>query len=629
MCGIAGFQGKGTRADAERMIACINYRGPDLQATSMLADTGLAHARLSIIDLSHGADQPMTDAEGRFTIIFNGEIYNYLELRDALARKGRVFRTASDTEVLLHLYAVHGEDMLPMLNGMWAFAIHDAADNSLFLARDRMGKKPLHCAETQGSFVFGSELKAVLAHPLVNSRLHLHALNQYLTFEYVPTPHSIIQGIHKLRPGHCMRVRGGRVEWERAFWTPTFEKAQLSAEEALARLDETLMNATSRRLMSDVPLGVFLSGGLDSSTVAYYAQRSSNQQIKTFAIGFRDKSYDESGHARLVADHLGTEHHLQVLTEQDSLGLIAPLYATLDEPFADASLIPTHLLSKFTRQQVTVALGGDGSDELLAGYPTFIADRYRHLLAALPNALIQLMQGAARLMPVSDKNISLDFKVKQFLRGFGHGSQHVHTLWLGSFTPGEKHHLLSREVLAELGPATGLEPIDALLGGAAPQTGRLDTTILTYLRTYLLDDILFKVDRASMYSSLEVRAPFLDAEVVELLNSLPDGMKRPAAGGKWLLKELMRGKLPDAIIDRPKKGFGIPLSEWLRGPLRPLCEELLATSVIKREGLFNHAYIDQLKAEHFSRKANHRKLLWTLMVFQMWANGQGRLAARW
>jgi asparagine synthase (glutamine-hydrolysing) len=624
MCGIAGFQGKGTKADAARMIACINYRGPDLQAATLIGDTALAHARLSIIDLSHGADQPMADAEGRFTIVFNGEIYNYRELRDALIKKGRVFRTASDTEVLLHLYAEHGEALLPMLNGMWAFAIHDARDNSLFLARDRMGKKPLHYTESNGTFVFGSELKAVLAHPAVKHGIDLHALNEYLTFEYVPTPRSIVQGVRKLRPGHGLRVRGGRAEAEHPYWSPDFSKVKLPVGEAMARLDETLGKATQRRLMSDVPLGVFLSGGLDSSTVAYYAQRASSQRIKTFSIGFKESSYDESTYARSVADHLGTDHHVQILSEQDSLDLIAPLYATLDEPFADASLIPTHLLSQFTRQQVTVALGGDGSDELLAGYPTFIADRYRRFMGALPKGLIRLMQGTAALLPASDSNISLDFKIKQFLRGFGHGPQHVHTLWLGSFTPAEKKQLFTREVLAELSSSNGLEPIDALLGAAPPKGRPLDVTTYTYLLTYLLDDILFKVDRASMYSSLEVRAPFLDVEVVELLNSLPESMKRPAAGGKWLLKELMRGKLPDTIIIRPKKGFGIPLSGWLRGPLRPLCEELLSPEAIRAGGLFNVACIEQLKRQHFTRKANHRKLLWTLMVFQMWVKGQGR-----
>lgn len=618
MCGIAGFQGKGALDDAQRMIARIAYRGPDLQAAIMIDGTGLAHARLSIIDLSHGADQPMRGPGGHLTIVFNGEIYNYRRLRDDLIAQGHAFITASDTEVLLHLYAEHGTGMLPLLNGMFAFAIHDARDGSLFLARDRMGKKPLHYAEAKGAFVFGSELSAVLAHPAVDRDLDIAALNEYLTFEYVPSPRSIILGVRKLPPGHAMRVRQGRVEQLWPYWQPRFEKHSIGEPEAAERLDALLARATERRLVSDVPLGVFLSGGLDSSAVAYYAQRASGKPINTFSIGFDEHSYDESAQARLVARHLGTNHHVQVLTEQDSLDLIASLYSNLDEPFADASLIPTHLLSRFARQHVTVALGGDGSDELLAGYPTFIADRYRGLLELMPSAAIRAMQRMAGRLPTSDKNISFDFKVKQFLRGFEQGTQHAHTLWLGAFTPREKRELLTFGARKAIGDATGLEPIDALLAAAPGAITRFDSAMLCYLRTYLLDDILFKVDRASMYTSLEVRAPFMDVEVVEFINALPDRMKIRGHKTKWLLKEVMRGKLPDAIINRPKKGFGIPLSSWLRGPLRPLCEELLSAKTIRRDGLFDAAYVERLKQEHFAKRANHRKLLWTLMVFQLW-----------
>jgi asparagine synthase (glutamine-hydrolysing) len=292
--------------------------------------------------------------------------------------------------------------------------------------------------------------------------------------------------------------------------------------------------------------------------------------------------------------------------------------SALELPFADASLIPTHLLSRFARRHVTVALGGDGSDELLAGYPTFGADRFRRFFAAMPAPAIRMMKAMAELLPSSDRNISFDFKVKQFLRGFGSGEHHVNTRWLGGFTPEEKHDLLTPDVLAQLHGTHGLEPIDDLLYGSAWAKGDLDEIIFVFLRTYLLDDILFKVDRASMYTSLEVRAPFMDVEVVELINSLPDNLKRRGFNGKYLLKKVMRGKLPDAVIDRPKKGFGIPLSDWLRKELRPLCEELLATDVLKRDGLFQPAFVERLKQEHFSKRANHRKLLWTLMVFQMW-----------
>ncbi|MBL0044467.1 MAG: asparagine synthase (glutamine-hydrolyzing) [Flavobacteriales bacterium] len=619
MCGIAGFQGKGTLDDARRMIGRIAYRGPDLQDAVMVDDTGLAHARLSIIDLSHGADQPMKDASGELTIVFNGEIYNYKALREGLLRTGRYsFRTDGDTEVLLYLFREHGERMLPMLNGMFVFALHDARNGELFLARDRMGKKPFHYSEANGTFVFGSELKAVLAHPEVKNEIDLTSFNQYLTFEYVPTPRSIVQGVRKLEPGHCLVVKNGRILSDRAYWTIDLTKRSISESEATAQLDDALLKATDRRLMSDVPLGVFLSGGIDSSAIAYYAQKSSSTRINTFSIGFDEASYDESDHARLVAERIGSDHHVEILKQRDSLDLIPDLYAKLDEPFADASLIPTHLLSRFARKHVTVCLGGDGSDELLAGYPTFGADRFRKLFSTMPHAVINAMKGMANMLPASDKNISFDFKLKQFLRGFELDAQHVNTLWLGSFTPSEKRSLLSTEVRASLNNAHGLEPIDDVLRGSPWADNSLNEIIYVFLRTYLLDDILFKVDRASMYTSLEVRAPFMDVEVVEFINSLPDNFKRQGFHGKYLLKKVMRGKLPDAIIDRPKKGFGIPLSSWLRKELRPLCEELLNSQRLQREGYFNPTYVEQLKKEHMTGRANHRKLLWTLMVFQMW-----------
>ncbi len=422
----------------------------------------------------------------------------------------------------------------------------------------------------------------------------------------------------KLEPGHHLLVRNGRIVCDEAYWKIDLTKKPISEGEATARLDSALQQATSRRLMSDVPLGVFLSGGIDSSAVAYYAQKSSSTRINTFSIGFEEASYDESDHARLVAERIGSDHHVEILRQRDSLDLIPELYAKLDEPFADASLIPTHLLSRFARKHVTVCLGGDGSDELLAGYPTFGADRFRKVFSALPHAAIGLLERMAHVLPASDKNISFDFKVKQFLRGFELDRRHVNTLWLGSFTPAEKRALLSAEVRASLNGAHGLEPIDELLNGSPWADGGLNEVIFAFLRTYLLDDILFKVDRASMYTSLEVRAPFMDVEVVELINSFPDRFKRQGFNGKYLLKQVMRGKLPDAIIDRPKKGFGIPLSSWLRNELRPLCDSLLAPERIRREGFFDPQYIERLKREHMTGRANHRKLLWTLMVFQLW-----------
>jgi len=623
MCGIAGFSGQGTEDDLLRMIRQLKHRGPDFQGgwwqQRPHEAVGLGHARLSIIDLSSGANQPFFTADESVGIVFNGEIYNYLTLKDELLKTGRyTFRTTSDTEVLLYLYQEYGEQLFAKINGMFAFAIYDFRTGKTLLARDRMGKKPLHYGVKGDTLVYGSEPKALLQHPLIGKTISPDALNAYLTFEYVPTPYSIYQDIQKLEPGHYMTFENGRVTAKEPFWTIQFNHKPITFETALTRFDELLSDATAIRLMADVPLGVFLSGGLDSSAVAYYAQRNSTSRIQTFSIGFQEKSYDEATYARSVAKHLGTEHHEKTLTAQDSLDLLPGIAAELDEPFADASIIPTYLLSKFTRGQVTVALGGDGSDEMLAGYPTFTSDYLRGIYGRMPRLVNSLANRVANLLPVSDDNISLDFKAKQFLKGFQEKPDYTHTLWLGSFSPRQKRQLLSPDVLAQLTDKTGLGLIDRYVAELPAGTSDFDQTTYIYYLTYLLDDILVKVDRASMYNSLEVRAPFLDYRVVDFANSLPESFKRKGLTGKYILKELMRGKIPNDIIDRPKKGFGIPLSQWLRNELRPLCDDLLSEASLKQHGLFNASYVEQIRQEHFTGKQNHRKLLWTLMVFQQW-----------
>ena len=366
--------------------------------------------------------------------------------------------------------------------------------------------------------------------------------------------------------------------------------------------------------MSDVPLGVFLSGGLDSSAITYYAQKNSFTKINTFSIGFDDKSYDEQEFALQVANFLGTNHHLSILTPEKTVELVQEIFPKLDEPFADASIIPTYFLSKFTREHVTVALGGDGSDELLAGYPTFISENYRKLNTMMPNWLNKFLLSAANiLLRPSDNNISFDFKVKQFLRGFTSNENHIHQLWLGSFIIGEKQKLFKKDVLNQLSGSTGLNLIDTHFSSAKSlNADKWHSLIYYYCQTYLLDDILFKVDRASMYNSLEVRAPFMDRNVVEFVNSLPKGFKIKGNNGKLILKELMRDKIPNIIIDRPKKGFGIPLSEWLRTRLKNEVYETLS----QKDDLFDQNYIQQLWNEHQNKKNNHRKLLWNLYVLK-------------
>jgi len=617
MCGIAGFVGIGNESDLRRMVESISHRGPDYQGTSLTQNVGFAHARLSIIDLNPEANQPFFSADNTCAITFNGEIYNYLSLKEELLKTGKYkFRTTSDTEVLLYMYQEYGEELLKKINGMFAFGIYDFRKKQLLLAKDRMGKKPLYYSLAGDTIVFASELKAIIQHPSISKELNLDAVNEYLTFEYVPTTNTIFNNIHKLEASNYMVFKDGKITTKQPYWKVDFTQQNISFSDAKDKLDMLLNNAVKSRLMSDVPLGVFLSGGLDSSTVAYYAQKNASSKINTFSIGFSEKSYDESDYARMVAKQLGTEHHEEILTANQSLELIPYITSKLDEPFADPSIIPTHFLSKFTRKHVTVALGGDGSDELLAGYPTFISDKFARFFNALPKPFIGLGNAITNLLPPSDKNISLDFKLKQFLKGFESKPQYTHTLWLGSFTPTLKNLLFTNEVKSKLKNGNGLGCVDRYM--AEVNTNAFNKLLYSYYRTYLQEDILVKVDRASMYTSLEVRAPFLDTSVVEFLSSLPKSYKIQGFNGKRLLKELMRDKIPNQIIDRPKKGFGIPVSLWLRNELKETMENYLSEERIKKEGLFDYSYIAKLKKEHLAKKKNHRKLLWNLMIFEMW-----------
>lgn len=613
MCGLAGFSGHGSYEVGQKMIQSIRYRGPDFQNVFFQEQVCLAHARLSIIDLDNRSNQPFFNADKKLAIIFNGEIYNYLEVKKELSKTNKYnFLTTSDTEVLLYAYQEYGIECLQKINGMFAFAIYNFQKKEWFIVKDRMGKKPLYYSEcTDGSFVFASELKAVQKHPSIKKELNIEAVNQYLTFDYIPTPDTINSNIFKLEPAQYLIVRNGKIVEKDNYWKHNFETDKsILFHQALEKFDHLLNVATSSRLMSDVPLGVFLSGGLDSSTIAYYTQKNASRQIKTFSIGFEDKSYDEQDYALQVAKHLGTDHHLKILTQSKTIELIEEIFPLLDEPFADASIIPTYYLSKFTRQHVTVALGGDGSDELLAGYPTFLSDKFKFPFEYLPKSFINFFTQLANLLPTSDKNISFDFKLKQYLRGFKSRKNHIHQLWLGSFLPEEKELLFNKDVFECLRDKQGLNLIDKHFKNEI--IGDFDKVTNYYYQTYLLDDILVKVDRASMYNSLEVRTPFLDRYIVEFLNTLPKKYKQREFEGKFLLKKLMEDKLPSNIVYRAKKGFGIPLSDWIRNDLKSIIHETL----IVEDNLFNRSYIERLLNEHYAKKQNHRKLIWNLYVLK-------------
>ncbi len=618
MCGIAGFWGMGDPTLAQRMASILYHRGPDHQGVWHHNDLHLAFARLSILDLDPRSHQPFRTLDARYALVFNGEIYNFPELKAQLQKEGYTFRTTSDTEVLLYACIAWGKAALPRLRGMFAFAFYDGEKNELLLARDRMGKKPLYYISLPGFFAFASEPKALWIHPAVPKVLSPPALAAYLILDYIPTPYALTEGLQKLEGGHYLLIRNKTlVEGPKPYWQPPFDKPlSISFEEALGQLDALLSEATKIRLVADVPVGVFLSGGIDSSTVAYYAQRHSATPIKTFSIAFVEKSYDESTYARKVAEFLGTDHYEETLTPQRTLELLDEVFARLDEPFADASILPTYFLSQITRKRVVVALGGDGGDELMAGYPTFIADRYQWLLSWAPRPLVtSLMAAAERLLPPSDANIAFDFKVRQFLKGFTGPAVERHTRWLASFLPAALPHLLRKELWHAIAPLFEEEPLFFLrsvlkeIPNSAPLFSQV---LLIYYKTYLQEDILFKVDRASMYNSLEVRAPFLDREVVDFLTTLPRAYKQRGDQTKYILKKLMEGRLPDEILYRPKKGFGIPLPKWIRHDLR----REMADRLLSPDPLFNPEYVKRLWEKHLSRQQNNRKLLWNLYVLK-------------
>ncbi len=604
MCGIAGFVGNGNEKILARMQQAIAHRGPDDAGTYCELGVGLAHVRLAIIDLSPAGHQPMWDHEGRVAIVFNGEIYNYKILQAELRKLGHTFVSQSDTEVILEGYKEWGADVFKKIDGMFAIALWDVREKKLLLARDRMGKKPLYwgTSNNNSTLFFGSELKALVEHPDFKRDVDGFSLAYYLCFDSVPTPRSIWDGVQKLEPGSWLEWKDGKIKQEK-FWELDFTTTDITPDEAVQKLDSLILEATKARLMSDVPLGVFLSGGIDSSTVAYYAQKTSSSKIKTFSLGFHEKSYDETSYAQAVAKHLGTEHQEQYVTAQDMLDVIPFVADIFDEPVADASVIPTYLLSKLTRQHVTVALGGDGGDELFDGYQTFVAEQFRSFFPLI-RALGPL---ALAVLPSSDKYFSLDFKIKKFLDGAKFAGAESHARWLASFQPEELNKMVGGDPYPGLAHQSRFMPLAQKLGINE-----------FYQRRYMMDQVLVKVDRASMRSALEVRAPLLDTKVVEFANSLPKNFKVHGITTKYILKKLMSDKLPREVVWRKKKGFAVPLAAWFRGPLVPLLDDLLSKKSIEQTGWLNYEYVAKLRSDHSEKKANNAKKLWNLVTLELW-----------
>ncbi|MDQ1592800.1 MAG: hypothetical protein QOG71_3427 [Pyrinomonadaceae bacterium] len=610
--------GEGAEELLRSMCARMTHRGPDSEGLMTRAGVALGMRRLAIIDLATG-EQPALSEDGQISVVLNGEIYNYRELRERLEDRGHTFRSASDTEVLPHLYEEYGTGMLAHLNGMFAFALWDARRRKLFVARDPFGEKPLYWGVFEGRLLFASEPKVLLAHPSVRTRLNTDALRQYLSFDYVPAPLSIYEGIQKLPAAHALTLEDGRVE-VRPYWQLSYRKPerQPSEEEAAARVEELLADSVRLRLVADVPLGVLLSGGVDSSAVAALAVRASAETVKTFSISFAEKSFDESSYARGVADFLHTDHHEERLNSNLAADLIGEIGSWMDEPLSDPSVVPTYLLSRFTRQHVTVALGGDGGDEIFAGYPMYPAHRVARLYERVPQAARRMfVESIVKRLPVKTKNLSLDYKARKFIEGMRYPDKVMrHHIWFGSFTPDEQALLLT--------PAARRASDTDIYAGARALLEECDAeeTIerMQYLDTklYLAEDILTKVDRTSMAVSLEVRAPFLDRRLVEYVASLPLSYKLRGNTTKYILKRAIAPHLPAFVTKRGKKGFGVPVAEWLKGRLRPLARDLLSPARLSRHGLFDADYVARLQDEHERGIANHRKLLWTLLIFELW-----------
>jgi asparagine synthase (glutamine-hydrolysing) len=625
MCGITGWANldsqtprfEGARELLHSMCDRMVHRGPDSEGLLVTDGAALGMRRLAIIDLVTG-EQPVYNEDKSVAVILNGEIYNYREVRRDLEKRGHSFRSQSDTEVLPHLYEEYADDMVQHLNGMFAFALWDSRTRRLLLARDRFGEKPLYWGVFDNTLLFASEPKVLLAHPAVKTSLNLQALREYLSFDYVPAPLTIYQGINKLPAAHTLTLADGRIE-TRAYWSLSYKTKQPvpTESEAAEQLRKLLADSVSMRLVSDVPLGVLLSGGVDSSTVAALAVQASTEAVKTFSISFAESSFDESSYARAVAKFLGTDHHEERLSANLAANLVGEIGSWMDEPFSDPSLVPTYLLSRFTRKHVTVALGGDGGDELFAGYPMYRGHRWAENYLRVPSALrAGLLEPLIGLLPVKTKNLSFDYKATRFIAGTKYDRVARHHVWFGSFSPDEQEMLLTPEVVRQT-DSDVYRNARQMLGecdssDVVEQMQSLDT------RLYLAEDILTKVDRASMAVSLEVRAPFLDPRVAEFAASLPPSYKLRGSKTKYILKRAIDGYLPPFVTRRGKKGFGVPVAEWLKGKLRPLARDLLSPERVRRAGVFNADYITKLQTEHERGVANHRKLLWTLLMFELW-----------
>lgn len=615
MCGIAGFTHRNHAPVSSRIreaTDAIVHRGPDQQGIYESKYISLGAVRLKIIDLLGGA-QPMCSDDRNTVVAFNGEIYNHADLRRQLEAAGHRFHSRSDTEVILRGFLEWDRGLLTRLRGMFAIAVWSEREKRLLLARDPLGIKPIYIYRRGQDLYFGSELKTIFAHPEVERRLDHTGLGFYLSLNYVPGPLTLVRKIQKLPPGHYLEWQDGRVEGG-SYWKLDFSAPRKwPFAEAKEKLDSLLRDSVREHLAADVPLGVWLSGGIDSTTILHYAVEVCGARPKTFSISFRGRNFDEARYCREVAARYGTDHYeLDLNPTLDFERAISESAYYSDEPSADAGALPVWFLSALTRQHATVALSGEGADELFGGYLTYQADLLAVLARKLPQRTLRAVSRLLRRWPVSDEKISFEYKLKRFLEGACLPPDDAHTFWNGTFSESQKREFLR----AELGP-----PVAALFNGFLPQaaTGDHLNRYLAFDQHYFLpDDILYKADRMSMAHSLEVRPPFLDHRIVEFAATLPVAFKMKGSRQKVLLRSLMEDKLPPGVLRRPKIGLDIPAHDWLRGPLRSLLLDTLTTEALEQTGLFYPEKIRSLIDAHLQRRANLGYHLWGLLILFLW-----------
>jgi asparagine synthase (glutamine-hydrolysing) len=613
VCGIAGFTHIRSAAPPGRIkaaVEAIKHRGPDQQGVYESPLISLGAARLKIIDLGAG-DQPILSEDDDCVIVFNGEIYNHQEVRAELESCGHRFRSHTDTETVLAAFRQWDTGCFSRLRGMFAVALWAESSKRLVIARDRLGIKPLYVAFSGDDIYFGSELKTIFVHPEIDRSLSLPGLDCYLTLNYVPSPWTLVQGIEKVLPGHWLEWRAGKVVSE-AYWRlPEQRKNAPKFEDAKRELDVRLRDSVREHLISDVPLGLWLSGGLDSSTILHYAAEAQSGPIRTFSISFKGRSFDERSFIGEVAARYGTRHQeFDLNPEADLTGVTEAFAEYFDEPNADGGALPVWFLSKLSRETVTVALSGEGADELLGGYLTHRADLLSAYARRLPQSLLKLARSAAELLPVSDEKISFEYKLKRFFAGAAMSPARAHVYWNGTFSDREKRALTKVNL-----PGT----LDRMLEDTARRGSGLPASLWFDQKFFLPDDILMKVDRMSMAHSMEVRPPFLDHRIVEFAAELPDAFKVSGSRQKVILKDLMKDKLPSRVVRRKKIGLDFPCHDWLRGPLRELLIDTLTTAKPDYSCLFNFRGIEKTLDHHLTRRANLGYHLWGLMMLFLWA----------